>query len=134
MHLSLHRMTETGNSTLGELYLDEVFECYTLEDVVRDEKVPGETAIPTGTYKVVINWSPKFQKMMPRLLDVPNFTGILIHKGNTHLDTRGCILVGDRISDQILAQSTAAYERLFAKIAEAQARDEEITITITNNF
>lgn len=134
MHLSLHRMTETGNSTLGELYLDEVFECYTLEDVVRDEKVPGETAIPTGTYKVVINWSPKFQKMMPRLLDVPNFTGILIHKGNTHHDTRGCILVGDRIGDQILAQSTAAYERLFAKIAEAQARDEEITIAITNNF
>ena len=60
----------------------------------KEKKVYGETCIPYGTYKVVINKSPKFKRLMPRLLDVPHFDGILIHSGNTEKDSAGCIILG----------------------------------------
>jgi hypothetical protein len=140
MHLALHRIHRTGDATIGEMYLDGTFFCYTLEDVVRDlgpngeGKVWGQTAIPAGTYAVALTLSPRFGKIMPRLLNVPFFTGILIHKGNSPKDTHGCILVGDVRGEDTILQSTAAYERLFPKLAGAVERDEDITITITNNF
>lgn len=140
MKLELNRIVESGQSTIGELSVDGAFECYTLEDVVRqlgpngEGKVWGKTAIPAGTYKITNSWSPKFGRMMPRLADVPFFTGILIHKGNVAENTHGCILVGRRFGDNYLHESTAAFEALYKKIADATTAGDEITITVNDRF
>lgn len=81
------------NETLGKLFIDGTFFCYTLEDTVRDVKIKHKTAIQKGCYEVVYAPSSKYGRLMPRLLDVPNFEGVLIHGGNTAMDTSGCILV-----------------------------------------
>ncbi len=105
--LELKRDTFTEKSTIGTLVLDDEFLCDTLEDPVREgsdgildqgEKIPGETAIPRGTYQVIINISTRFKREMPLLLHVPFFTGVRIHNGNTAAHTDGCILVGLRTS------------------------------------
>jgi hypothetical protein len=118
--------------TIGELYVDGVRSCFTLEDVVRSdgEKVYGETAIPAGRYRVVITFSNRFQHDMPLLVDVPNFEGIRIHPGNTAVDTHGCLLVGmDRHGDSIL-NSRVAYASVFADIRDAIDRGEEVWIDV----
>lgn len=142
MELGLNRFQHTETTTLGVLSIDGKVECYTVEDRVRvdpdpstpqnEAKVYGETAIPAGRYRVVMNMSPRFKKVMPRLLDVPGFTGILIHGGNTHKDTFGCILVGQALSgDKIKpGTSTPAVRALYAKIQSAIDRGEEVWITI----
>lgn len=121
--------------------MDGTFECYTLEDVVRDlgpngeGKVWGQTAIPAGTYGVVIDPSPKFGRLMPRLVGVPFFTGILIHKGNTDQNTEGCILVARHISGpDLVTDATGAFNDLFPKLLAAWNQKNTITITITNDF
>jgi len=93
----------------------------TLEDRLRQVKVMHETAIPIGIYKVILTWSPKFKKVTPELLNVPNFTYIRIHPGNTHLDTSGCILVGESINaeNNFLLRSRAAFDRLMPVLTEA---------------
>ena len=87
MKLKVERLWKKPGYTVGRLYVDGKFFCNTLEDTVRDlnreRKIPGKTAIPYGEYKVVFNWSPKFGRNLPRLLNVPAFEGILIHPGNT---------------------------------------------------
>ncbi len=103
LRLLLIRTPSTAQATLGELFVDGFPFCETLEDPVRElgpngeGKVYGQTAIPPGTYKVVIDWSVKFQKKMIAVLDVPHFTGIRIHSGNDAGDTEGCILVGHTV-------------------------------------
>lgn len=90
--------------TLGSLYVNGRWCCWTLEDELREQpgqpverwKVKGSTAIPSGTYEVQITRSARFKTDLPLLLDVPGFTGIRIHAGNTHKDTSGCLLVGLR--------------------------------------
>lgn len=86
MKLRLERTAPRSTYTVGHLYADGAYVCDTLEDPVRDltreKKVPGQTAIPAGTYDVVVNISPKFRRLLPRLLRVPGFEGILIHRGN----------------------------------------------------
>jgi len=83
MKIEVIRHTFTERSTIGSLYLNGKFECYTLEDVVRvGEKVPGATAIPEGIYPVQITFSNRFKRDLPLLLNVPNFDGIRIHTGN----------------------------------------------------
>lgn len=137
MILTLKRTFANGKATLGDLYADGGFMCHTLEDEVRTgPKVWGETAIPAGTYRVIVNESPRFKKLLPRLLNVPGFDGILIHKGNSHEDTHGCILVGDRIDGDMLAagSSTPAFSRVFGAIQTALSLGEEVWITITNEF
>lgn len=105
--------------TLGKLYINKEFFCSTIEDKYRDlskeKKVYGETCIPFGTYKVIINMSPKYGRLMPRLLDVPHFDGILIHSGNTEQDSAGCLLVGKR-SGQKVINSRDTFNRLFARL------------------
>jgi len=143
MELVLQREPSVGLTTLGSLCIDGVFECITLEDVVRlddpltpeDEgiKVYGETAIPAGQYQISVTFSPKFNKLMILVMDVPGFTGIRIHSGNDKDDTLGCILVGTT-KDSItrIHGGNEALPKLRAKIDAALAKSEQIWVTIKN--
>ena len=134
MRLNLVRRWFTEASTVGELYVDGVRTCFVLEDSFRlpwEAKVPARTCIPCGTFPVVVTHSPRFGIEMPLLLDVPGFSGVRIHPGNTPADTEGCLLPGlERDADRVL-QSREAYAWLFAKL---QAETEPISITITALF
>ena len=105
MKLELTRIALRDTYTIGKLYVDGVYFCDTLEVKVRDinkngifdngeTKVQGKTAIPYGKYEVVWAYSPRFKRYTPRLLNVKSFAGVLIHAGNSHEDTDGCILLG----------------------------------------
>ena len=134
MKLRVERLWKNPTYTVGRLYVDGKLYCNTLEDVVRDldkeAKVPGKTAIPAGTYKVIFNWSPKFGRNLPRLLNVPHFDGILIHPGNTADDSAGCILVGKNTEVGRLTESRYTSDKLNVLIEDAQRHEEEITIEI----
>ena len=130
MELTLERMPSTPKSTPGELFVDGIYECFTLEDVSRPVKIPGETCIPEGRYRVVIDMSTRFQKLMPHILNVPGFEGIRIHSGNTAADTSGCILVGWTRGDDYIGSSRNAWISLMAKLQPAFSKGEEIWITI----
>ena len=133
MQLRLTRKIFTEESTIGELQINGTFECFTLEDVVRNgPKVPGKTAIPVGAYTVVISFSQRFGRPMPELLSVPNFAGIRIHAGNKAVDTEGCILVGRGRSTNAIDNSRVAYDILFAKLSAAAQR-EKIFIEIVHD-
>jgi hypothetical protein len=119
MNLRVERKTFTDQCTIGELSVDGQFECFTLEDKVRPFKIHGQTAIPAGTYEVTINFSNKFKKDLPELLNVPNFEGIRIHSGNTSADTEGCILVGKTKGENVVESSRDAFNALFPKIQVA---------------
>lgn len=125
INLLLQRKWSVKDATLGELFIDGIFECYTCEDIVRPvgQKVPGQTAIPTGSYRVVVDWSPRFQKNMLHILDVPGFEGVRIHPGNTPLDTDGCVLVGQTVDtvNGSIGSSRIAYEQLFRKLYDDKA-------------
>jgi hypothetical protein len=131
--LRLVRRWFTEISTIGELYVDDERECFTLEDRVRKgPKVPGKTAIPEGTYAVIITHSVRFKRDLPLLLEVPGFTGIRIHPGNTAENTEGCILVGKTRGTDWIGQSRAAFNPLFAKITRGLEARMTINITITH--
>jgi hypothetical protein len=127
MKIEVKRLHRTENSTIGELTIDGKFECYTLEDKERDVKIKRETAIPKGTYKVIINQSNRFKKLLPLLINVPNFEGVRIHPGNSNHDTEGCILVGMNRSVDYITKSRKAFDSLFKKMQKAK----DITITIS---
>ena len=133
MKLSLYRVLKTTEYTLGKLYVDGAYEGWTLEDVVREgPKVPGATTIPEGSYKVTIDLSARFGKMMMHVLDVPNFAGIRIHSGNTTRDTEGCILVGyDRRGDGTIGRSRDALAELQPKVQSALNRKDTVTLDIS---
>ena len=134
MKLRVERLWKKPAYTVGRLFVDGKFFCNTLEDTVRDlsneKKVYGKTAIPYGEYKVVYNWSPKFGRNLPRLLNVPAFEGILIHPGNTADDSAGCILVGRNTEVGRLTESRYTSDQLNVLIEDAQRRGESITIEI----
>ena len=130
MKLVLKRFEYKNTYTIGKLYVNGVYYCYTLEDVVRPkgEKVNGQTAIPTGTYSVIIDHSNRFNCDMPHILNVPGFEGIRIHKGNTSADTEGCILLGTTWAGKdFIGNSKFAFDPLFEKMK----LEKEIEITIT---
>ena len=133
MKLLLKRHPTIKDTTVGELFIDGVFTCYTIEDAVRDKKVYGETAIPAGTYKIVITMSPRFKKPLALLMNVPNYEGIRIHAGNTHKNTDGCILPVTRISEdqQFGYESGKALKKVQPKIQAALDNGETVEITIT---
>ena len=107
----------TDKATIGQLYgPDGTFWCHTLEDPIRKTKMPGKTAIPAGLYEIIIGWSNRFGQMMPRIQNVPYFSGILIHKGNDADDTDGCILVGKKKGTDVIWDSFAAFDEVFPKI------------------
>jgi hypothetical protein len=127
MKLKLVRDSSTDDTTIGNLYIENEWFCFTLEDKVREKKIYGETAIPAGTYKVVITWSPRFKRQLPLLVDVPGFDGIRIHPGNTHKDTEGCILVGEYVEGEFLYKSKIAFDRLYTILIKSK---DSITIEI----
>lgn len=152
MKLTLKRTFKGPQYSIGKLYVNGVYECDTLEDTdrgladnmsvdeIKAKKVYGETAIPTGTYKIDMNTvSPKFKDRswakfcggkLPRLLNVKGYEGVLIHVGNKAEDTLGCILVGgNKIKGQVI-NSTATFQELYNKLLKAKVKGEEITITI----
>lgn len=131
MQLLLKRIKFSEKSTIGELYVDGKFECYTLEDVVREVKIPNETAIPYGTYTVTISYSPRFKRYLPELHDVPNFSKIRIHPGNTDKNTEGCILVGENYTDDFISNSRVAFNKLYPKIVFDSQQGNKISIEIT---
>jgi hypothetical protein len=126
MNIIIKRLHRTEKSTIGELYIDGKFECYTLEDKERKVKIKGETAISKGTYIVGITLSNRFKKLLPILLNVPNFEGVRIHSGNSNHDTEGCILVGTSRSEDYIGNSRLAFGKLFKKMQLAKS----ITLTI----
>jgi hypothetical protein len=133
MKIEVIRPETCGAScTIGEMYVDGVFKCYTLEDVVRPagEKVFGETAIPFGTYRVDITHSPHFDRDLPLLLEVPDFSGVRIHPGNTAADTEGCILVGLGKTEDTITQSRLAFDGLFTEIRDAIEHGEEVWVEV----
>lgn len=134
MNLLLTRKWNFPESVLGTLAIDSHFECFTLEDVEREIKVPGKTAIPRGIYSVVLDYSNRFKTVMPHILDVPGFEGVRIHAGNTAADTEGCILVGCSKGNGVIMQSRVAYNRLFAKMELAKSLGEKIIIEITGDL
>ena len=138
MKLKLHRTSFSDKATEGNLSIDGIFQCYTLEDADRfledgTTKFQDETAIPRGSYKVEIDVSTRFKRLMPHLLNVTGFTGIRIHYGNTSEDTAGCILVGTQNTsqtDNFIGNSRDAFKELMDKLIVATANNEEIEIEI----
>lgn len=133
MELKLVREIFTDNSTIGKLYNGDVFLCYTLEDMTREEgiKIPGRTSIPYGRYEIAITFSPKYNRKMPILLNVPMFEGIRIHSGNDDGDTEGCILVGLSKGKDMIFDSCLAFVKVKELIGAKIAYDERVFITIT---
>ncbi len=139
MKLQIKRYAFGQKATLGKVYVNGQCLFYSLEDKFRELadqpvetwKVPHETAIPKGTYKVVLDFSPHFGKVLPHLLDVPGFTGIRIHPGNTDADSSGCILVGGKpTGEDFIPNSRATFEVLMELLDKADEAGEAITIEV----
>jgi hypothetical protein len=142
MELRLQRRFSGADYTIGSLYIDGAYFCDTLEDTdrgltqtmspeeIRRIKVTHETAIPTGVYRMIVNLSPAKRQVLPRLPDVPGFSGILIHRGNTKDDSSGCIFVGEnRVKGKVI--NSIPYEkRLVEILAGAQERGKETEVKI----
>ena len=139
MKIELNREILTSKSTIGDLLVDGEFQCYTLEDPVREIdgvpvdqwKIAGDTAIPKGTYNVTITMSNRFKKLLPLLEGVPGFAGVRIHSGNTAADTEGCVLVGTVKDTDVVLHSRDAFEPLYDKIKAALYAGEKVELTIT---
>jgi len=133
MRIIVQRRVQDSLATMGELFLDNTHECYTLEPP------PGPASlkprcIPAGTYPLTIRWSNRFQRLMPHVDNVPGFSGIEIHWGNFPKDTEGCTLVGDRNRDTVdgpdfVSHSVAEFDVLFQKLQEAVNADPQQVIS-----
>lgn len=152
MNVEVKRTYKGKDYTIGHLYVDGVYFCDTLEDrdrgldgtmsetAIKRVKVKGKTAIPTGTYRIDMRtvsprfkarwWAKQFGGIVPRLVGVLGFVGVLIHPGNTADDTEGCILVGEnKVKGQVI-NSTSTYIRLFRVMLDAAKKSEDISIKI----
>jgi hypothetical protein len=153
MELKLDRKYKLSTYTIGILYVNGERFCETLEDKdrglkktdflfkIKRKKVYGETAIPTGTYEIRMDIvSPKYKEKkwyndfcggkMPRLMNVPGWDGILVHPGNTNLDTYGCLLVGKNTKKGCVLESRDTFVKLYNKMKVAADAGEKINITI----
>jgi len=133
--LEVFRKQYFNDTTIGDLFIDKKFFCYTLEDKVRinEPKIEGKTAIPAGIYKIAINFSNHFKRDMIEILSVPNFEGVRIHGGNTHRDTEGCILVAKNIVGDKTIQGTME-KPLFEYVKKQIGLGEDIAITIYDDL
>lgn len=153
MKLKLERRYKGATYTIGTLYVDGVRFCDTLEDKdrgldasmseanIKHYKVYGKTAIPTGTYKVSMSevspkfksrsWAKKYGGIVPRLIGVKGFSGVLIHPGNTEADTLGCILVGEnKVVGQVINSQQTWFRMMDNYLIPARQRGETIYLTI----
>ena len=144
MELLVKRFHSGSESTLGALFVNGRFNCFTCEDIHRKIKVPGKTRIPAGRFQIKLRAAGGMHKRasihswhrgMLWLQDVPNFSWIYIHIGNTHENTRGCLLVGAaaysaKTQGGWLERSGLAYRELYGEVIEAMDRGEEVWITI----
>lgn len=141
MELTLKRIAKRDTYTIGKLYVDGEYFCDTLEDKdrgltsdmslveIKKIKVKSKTAIPTGRYKVTMNMSTRFKKIMPQILSVPGFDGIRIHSGNTSADTEGCVLLGqNKVVGKVINSRT--YTNKLYQIISDKVKKETIYITI----
>lgn len=154
MKITLQRFHDTGKTTFGALFLPgdleppklvkPKFQCFILEDTYRAVKVKGQTRIPAGVYEIQIKplgssrfdatYTKKFawHKGMLELQKVPNYAGILVHPGNDHTDTEGCLIPGlicDTQSEKVLS-STLAYEPLYKILTGKLLAGEKVYIDI----
>lgn len=140
MNITVKRIALRPTYTIGKMYINGKYYCDTLEDTVRDlnqngkfdgneQKIYGQTAIPYGTYRVLWTYSPRFKKYMPELKDVPEFSGVRIHAGNTNADTLGCILVGQNKQVGKVINSKATVDIIYPIIRKA-CQTEKVFITI----
>jgi len=139
MKLELIRKEFTDKSTIGELYINGTFFCYTLEDkdrgldqsqnilVINAKKLFGITAIPYGTYEVQLTVSNRFKRLLPILIGVKGYEGVRIHRGNTAEDSHGCPLVGYKKAYNQVFESSKAEEDLMKILKEAK---DKIILTI----
>ena len=155
MELTLKRIALRSEYTIGKLYVDGKYVCDTIEDAVRDldkdgkfangeVKIPGKTAIPYGRYEITMkvkspkysnfskySWAKKYDGYLPRLLNVPHFDGVLIHVGNSALDSEACVLVGENKVVGKVINSVNTFRRLMDEyLVPAKKRNEKISITI----
>lgn len=136
MKLHVHRDTFTELTTIGKLHVNGVEYCETLEDKDRrlesgGTKVYGKTCIPRGTYEVGFTYWKKYDKHMPHILNVPQFTGIFIHPGNYDKDTEGCLLVGRTRGVDFIGDSRTTFDNLLKELEHAVVAGESIEITFT---
>lgn len=132
MLLDLERRWLTAKSTIGQLCVEGELFAWTLEDRYPTPyvKVPKETCIPCGRYEIVITHSQRFGCDMPLLLNVPGFSGVRIHPGNTAADTEGCILLGRTRGPDVVNDSRVAYGPVFRSLQAARARGELVFIEV----
>lgn len=155
MELRLERIALRSEYTIGKLYVDGEYVCDTIEDTVRDldkdgkfmngeVKIAGKTAIPYGRYEITMkvkspkysnfskySWAKKYDGYLPRLLNVPHFDGVLIHVGNSALDSEACVLVGENKVVGKVINSVNTFRRLMDDyLVPAKKRNERIVITI----
>lgn len=139
MKITVDRVFSDHDVTISRVYIDGKFICHGLEDEHREHKIPGETRIPAGTYRLGVRKEggfhsrycrkfPQSHRGMLHVLDVPGFTYILIHVGNYDRDTDGCLLLGRADYDaRAVWQSKKAYERFYGQVITA-AENGEATI------
>ncbi len=141
MEIKVIRKTFAEGYTEGEMHIDGQYFCKTLEDKNRDlnhngefdngeRKVYGQTCIPFGKYDVDLTMSQKFGRLLPLIKDVPEFSGIRIHRGNKPEDTLGCILVGEAVKNGWLSNSTPIEKALVERMGIAIRNGETVTIEI----
>lgn len=147
MKLQLVRVQFGEDAVNGMLFIDGVFECYTLEDQYQEVKVYGETCIPEGTYQLGFRKEGGFHNRykerfanhvgMIEILDIPNFKYVLFHLGNSDENTAGCILVGssqqdlDLSKDGWISNSKLAYTNFYPKVAKVMQAGKEVTLEVT---
>jgi hypothetical protein len=149
MKLQVLRTQFGKDATNGLLFIDGVFECYTLEDQYQAVKVMHETCIPEGTYDIKFRKTGGFHAKyteryknahygMLHIQDVPNFTYILIHTGNSDEHTSGCLIIGetqqdlDISKDGFIGSSTVAYKKMYAKVAGQLLQGKKVSIEYLN--
>jgi hypothetical protein len=133
METRIIRVAQGQHSTLSHLYINGLFASYLLEDRIREIKIPGQTCIPTGEFRLILNKTsgmharylaeyPKMHKGMVEIDGLPNFDLVFFHKGNTHLDTRGCPLIAHYwmqiCTDYKVLMSDFAYQQVYPKLVE----------------
>lgn len=140
MTIRVIREPSINGTTFGVVFVDDRFFSFSLEDQIRERsgqpvarwKVPGQTAIPSGRYRVVYTRSQRFGRLLPELLDVPGFSGVRLHSGNVASETDGCLLLGAQRDGVRLSESRKACEQFNLALQAAVTRGESAWVLVEN--